>query len=136
MSTNGKSVEKRADWEQNQQVLQAAYIELLRENGGKRPTVVSVAERAGIATSTAYRHCRHITLEPFVQEAKLHTQAVLDGIIEAASRGDAANARLFFQLVYNWKAPETVGGSMVPPPSEIIIHVADARSNGQRKIEA
>ena len=81
--------------------IKTTYVRILKEQH-RMPTQKEVAEILGLTTVTLSAHMRSVTLSEIVDPFKFFGSDVLVGLQERAEGGDAAAARLFFMLVFDW----------------------------------
>ena len=85
----------------NHAAIKATYVRILKDQH-RMPTQKEVAEILGLTTATLSTHMRSVTLSEIVDPFKFFGSDVLVGLQERAEGGDAAAARLFFMLVFDW----------------------------------
>jgi hypothetical protein len=66
------------------------------------PTQTQVADICGVTQVTISKHFTKIDLSEIVQPFKIFGDDILMGLRAKAMKGDAAAAKLYFMLVYDW----------------------------------
>lgn len=119
--TRGKPLRK--DWQMNNQKIMEVYMKLAARKR-RAPTIIEIAEASGYRRQTVSEHLEYITLTEVLPSAKLYAHKVINGIAKAAAAGDAAAARLYFQLVFGWT--DKSEGSFALPPGSINVTIIEA----------
>ena len=101
MTTHNKAYYK------NHAAIKATYMKILKDQH-RMPTQKEVSEILGLTTATLSTHLRSVNLGELVEPFKLLGSDVLVGLQERAEGGDAAAARLFFMLVFDWSEKHEV----------------------------
>lgn len=91
----------RKDFVLLNQRIKDTYREYIKEHK-QIPTQTQVAEICGVSQITISRHFTKIDLNDLVQPFKIFGDDVLMGLRIKAMKGDAAAAKLYFMLVYDW----------------------------------
>jgi hypothetical protein len=98
----GKELTRRLTWEQNHARIQDAYLQLFQKT--KRiPTMQEVADLCQLSRNTVWKHCNELQLSDIVPRIKVRADRILFGLATKAEKGDAAAAKLFFQLTFGWR---------------------------------
>lgn len=96
----------------NQQI-KVAYREYIEQHK-QIPTQTQIAEICGVTQITVSRHFTKIDLSEIVKPFKIFGDDILMGLRAKAMKGDAAAAKLYFMLVYDWneKTEHKVDGTI------------------------
>ena len=105
MKTNTTKV-KRIDTEANGGLIRLAYLEILKEKKGKRPTVTELSEKTGLHSSTIKNHLKSLSFSDLTEELqmwRLLTDDVVISIYKAATQKlNPAAMKLWMQVVEGW----------------------------------
>jgi hypothetical protein len=110
--TEPQAERTRTDWERNHGLIRDAMLKLIDEQKGKLPSQDEIADRAGLARVTVQRHMKEMDLSSIARPFRVLADTVLLGLANKAVRGDAAAAKLYFQLTFG---PSESGRT---PPSD------------------
>lgn len=83
------------------QRIKDAYREYIKEHK-QIPTQTQVADICGVTQVTVSKHFTKIDLSEIVRPFKIFGDDILMGLRAKAMKGDAAAAKLYFMLVYDW----------------------------------
>lgn len=96
----------RKDFEFNQREIQKAFIALVKENKGRRPTRAELAERTGLNLYTVQRHLRGVDFKDLLAEDqkafRLLTDDIVLAIYRSAMKGNPSAQKLWLQFVEGW----------------------------------
>lgn len=94
---------KRKDAEFNHARVRDAYLRLLQQNKGRKPTTRELALECGLNPSTIKDHVKDLDLANTVDKTfRILTDDVVLSIYRSAMRGSAASQRLWMQVIENW----------------------------------
>ena len=85
----------------NDVAIKKVYVDILKKEH-RMASQREVSEILGLSTNTLSTHMRAFDLSQIVNPFKIFGSDVLVGLQERAEGGDAAAARLFFMLVFDW----------------------------------
>lgn len=101
-----KGAKTRQDFEFNQAKIREAFIELLKEKKGRRPTRVELSERTGIHFNTIQKHLRGIDFSGLLADDQKIFRVLTDDIIlaiyRAGMKGNPSAQKLWMQYVEGW----------------------------------
>jgi hypothetical protein len=105
---NDEQIESRNEqWEKNHELILNTYWQLRSQNPMKRPTNSEIARISGLSRVTVIKHMQSLTLtDESMNEHKKYRDDVIYGLALKAQEGDAAAAKLYFEIVYGW-TPKT-----------------------------
>ena len=83
------------------QRIKDAYRDYIKQHK-QIPTQTQVAEICGVTQVTISKHFTKIDLSEIVRPFKIFGDDILMGLRVKAMKGDAAAAKLYFMLVYDW----------------------------------
>lgn len=129
MEETAKKLYVREDFERNHAAIETAFS-FLYDKHGRMPTYREIGNRCNLSRTTVYKHFKKITLADIAPRFRSMTGKVFKGIADAAARGDAANARLFLKIMYNYSESLSVD---LPDNSTLKIEIV--QSNGNPKAE-
>lgn len=115
-----KPMKGRVDWETNQELIEAKYIEIFHTKK-KAPTPTELAELLGMSRQAISRHLQKLSLQKLVgsNTTKLLANTILQSMAMSAAKGDVKAAELYFKLVYgseeSLKIDVTSKGEKVAP---------------------
>ena len=110
---------KRLDWEENQELIEAKYIEIFQQRK-KPPSKTELAEILGISRPTVSRHLEKLDIKKLVgsNTTKLLANMILQALAMGATKGDVKAAELYFKIVYgsdqNISVDVTTKGEKIP----------------------
>ena len=89
------------------QRIKDAYREYIKEHK-QIPTQTQVADICGVTQVTVSKHFTKIDLSEIVRPFKIFGDDILMGLRAKAMKGDAAAAKLYFMLVYDWNEKQEI----------------------------
>lgn len=96
----------RSDQKANGALIRAAFIALLQESKGVRPTVNQIKEQTGLSTMTIKRHLKSIDFRDMVETSKASWRVLTDDVVlsiyRTAVKGNPQAQKLWFQIVEGW----------------------------------
>ena len=96
----------RKDFELNQAKIREAFIEILKEKKGRRPTRAELAERTGIHYNTIQKHLSGVDFSDLLADSqrifKVLNDDVVLSIYRSALKGNPAAQKLWLQYVNGW----------------------------------
>ena len=101
-------IKRQTDWQDNHIKIGHSLIKLTAELK-KRPTIHEMAEDTGLSNNTVFSHLKELRNIPFedrINELKILSDKVVFRLYETAvlgGPGSVAAAKLYFQIVENWK---------------------------------
>lgn len=101
-----KKGDKNITWENNQQIISEAYFELIKENN-RPPTLGAIAKKTGISRQTVCEHIKTINVDTLSTKTP-HRLLAERVIMQLAKNGDAASAKLLFQLLLGYNEKSSV----------------------------
>ena len=93
------------------QRIKDAYRDYIKEHK-QIPTQTQVAEICDVSQITVSRHFTKIDLSEIVKPFKIFGDDILMGLRVKAMKGDAAAAKLYFMLVYDWSEKQEIKGEL------------------------
>lgn len=124
---------KRSDKEFNQSAIRDAFLAILKEKKGRRPTRAEIAERTGIHYNTIRKHLRGVDFRDLLTEEqatfRILTDDVILSIYRSAMKGSSASQKLWLQVVEGWQEKQEVthsGSVAVTDRPPVIIEISKA----------
>ena len=107
---------RRKDWIENQNRLEEAYGRYIKENEGRSPSLVKLAEITGISREKVSKHLKELDLSSVIgnSAARFAANAVFTGLAKKGAAGDANAAKLFFQVGYGYKESHDITSDDMP----------------------
>jgi hypothetical protein len=84
------------------QRIKEAYRDYIKEHK-QIPSQTQVAKICDVTQATISKHFTKINLDELVKPFKIFGDDILMGLRAKAMKGDAAAAKLYFMLVYDWQ---------------------------------
>ncbi len=107
VSKKKEAITRRPDWDVNHENIKEAFLRLLKENSGKRPSFRELSNETGLHVNTISKHVKGLTIE-MDGVYKLLTEDVVISIYKAAVKGNVSAMKLWFQVVNGWVEPSEV----------------------------
>lgn len=93
----------RRDWENNHELIQAAYFKLLEKNK-KIPSIRQLMEETSLSDSTIERHLKDLGIDKIKHRFLPMIEQVIKRIGERAiATGKAPEAKLFLQVIADYR---------------------------------
>ena len=89
-------------WQINQALIQNAYISLTKKFN-RCPTLREISEEVSLSINTLEKHIQNMDFDYIKSNFRALTPDVIMAIVNSARRGNAANAKLFMQIIENWR---------------------------------
>jgi len=93
------------NWEFNQAQIATAYVKLIARYN-RRPTIRAVARETGFAINTVHTHIKELQKKSFedrFDNFKVLSERLLMSLYSNGMAGKTSAAKLYFQIVENWK---------------------------------
>jgi hypothetical protein len=129
MKTTDKKLQ-RIDTEANSGLIRNAYIEILKEKKGKRPTVADLCGKTGLASTSVKKHLKSLSFKELSEDVALW-RVLTDDVILAIYRSAVQKLnpqaqKLWMQVVEGWneKSETKLSGEIKvdnKPPVIIVI---------------
>lgn len=106
------------------QRIKEAYKDYIKEHK-QIPSQTQVAKICDVTQATISKHFTKIDLSGIVKPFKIFGDDILMGLRGKAMKGDAAAAKLYFMLVYDWSEKQEIKGELKLKAEVKVVSIED-----------
>lgn len=115
---------RRRNYEFNHKIIRDAYIRLIKENKGRKPTDGEVSKETGLSLRTIVGHFKELVFNADTSRLRILTEDMIIAVFRAGMKGSGHSQKFWFQLMEKYvdKKDLTTGGAPMSGPVTIEVN--------------